>query len=142
MVRAQVALNQYDLFCVGKVHVGEFLEPLRVIDRGALVGYFDFAPSLRRSEHHEQVGDAVAHVLELVPDRSSWLGRVRLAGLDDQFFGDFIETNQGPLGISRLLVGFQHVFHGGGEGRVGVRWDHPLPIAVWLKRVFSVRTIV
>ena len=69
-------------------------------------------------------------------DRLSSLGRDRLARLDDQLFRRFVETNQGSLGITRLLVGFQHVFHRRDEGRVGVRRDHPLAIAVGLKRVF------
>src|SRR5208337_1386007 len=39
-------------------------------------------------------------------------------------------------GIMRLLVGFQHIFHVGDEGRVGVRRDHPLPFAMRFERVF------
>ena len=96
-----------------------------------------------RREYHEQVGDAVALVLVIVAGRLSWFGRNRLARLGDQLFGSFVETNQRPLGIARFPVGFQHVFHRRDEGRVGVRRDHPLPIAVGLKRVFfRVRPIV
>jgi len=43
----------------------------------------------------------------------------------------------------RPLVGFQHVFHGGNEARIGFGRDHPLPIAVRFKDVFfNVRPIV
>src|SRR5277367_6430355 len=135
-MRVQVVLNQYDLFGVGKMHVGQFLEHLCVIDGGVMVGDLDFAPALQRSERHEYVGHAVALVLVIVPDRLSWLGRDRLARLDDQLFGSLVQTNQGTIGIMRLLVGFQHVFHRRDEGRVGVGWNHPLPIAVRLESVF------
>src|SRR5208337_4273520 len=108
-----------------------------------MVGDLDFAPALQRSERHEYVGHAVAFVLVIVPDRLPRLGRDRLARLYDQLFRRFIETNQGPLGITRLLVGFQHVFHRCDEGGVGVGWNHPLPIAVRLESVFfRVRPIV
>src|SRR5271156_4895705 len=142
-MRVQVVLNQYDLFGVGKMHVGQFLEHLCVIDGGVMVGDLDFAPALQRSERHEYVGHAVALVLVIVPDRLSWLGRDRLARLDDQLFGSLVQTKQGTIGITRLLVGFQHVFHRRDEGRVGVGWNHPLPIAVRLESVFfRVRPIV
>jgi hypothetical protein len=101
-----------------------------------MVGDLDFAPALQRSERHEYVGHAVALVLVIVPDRLSWLGRDRLARLDDQLFGSLVQTNQGTIGITRLLVGFQHVFHRRDEGCVGVGWNHPLPIAVRLESVF------
>src|ERR1700691_955403 len=142
-MRVQVVLNQYDLFGVGKMHVGQFLEHLCVIDGGVMVGDLDFAPALQRSERHEYVGHAVALVLVIVPDRLSRLGRDWLARLDDQLFGSLVQTNQGTIGITRLLVGFQHVFHRRDEGRVGVGWNHPLPIAVRLESVFfRVRPIV
>jgi len=61
----------------------------------------------------------------------------------DQLFGGLIQAHQRTIGISRLLIGFQHVFHGGHEGGVGVGRDHPLPIAVRFEDVFfSVRPIV
>src|ERR1700690_2999267 len=108
-----------------------------------MVGDLDFAPALQRSERHEYVGHAVAFVLVIVPDRLPGLGWDRLARLYDQLFLRFIETNQGALGITRPLVGFQHVFHRCDEGGVGVRWNHPLPIAVRLESFFfRVRPIV
>src|ERR1700739_4012860 len=50
-------------FGVGKMQVGQFLEHLRVIAGGVMVGDLDFAPALQRSERHEYVGHAVALVL-------------------------------------------------------------------------------
>ena len=71
-----------------------------------------------------------------MPDGSSGSGRNRSARLDDQLLGGFIQTDEGAIGIARLLVSFQHVFHGGDEAGVGVRRDHPLPIAVGHEDVF------
>src|SRR5277367_5641695 len=142
-MRAQVVLNQHDLLGVGKTQVGQFFEHLRVIDGGVMVGDLDFAPALQRSERHEYVGHAVALVLVIVPDRLSWLGRDRLARLDNQLFRSFVQPNEGTIGITRLLVGFQDVFHRCDEGGVGVGRNHPLPIAVGLESVFfRVRPIV
>ena len=80
-------------------------------------------------------GHAVSLVFVIVPDDSSGSGRNRSARLDDQLLGGFIQTT-GAIGIARLLVNFQHVFHGGDEAGVGVRRDRPLPIAVGLEDVF------
>src|SRR5208283_28396 len=135
-VRAQIVLDQPDLVGVGKMHVGQFLEHLRVIGGGVAVGDLDAAPALQRRENHEYIGHAVSLVFVIVPDGSSGSGRNRSARLDDQLLGGFIQTDEGAIGIARLLVSIQHVFHGGDEAGVGVRRDHPLPIAVGLEDVF------
>src|ERR1019366_5095586 len=73
----------------------------------------------------------------------SGLGGDRRARLDDQLLGGFIQTHQRTIWIARLLVDLQHVFHSGDKAGVGVRRDHPLPIAVGFERVFfNVRPIV
>src|SRR5208337_608287 len=100
------------------------------------IGHLDAAPAFQRRKHHEQIGHAVALVFVIVPGGSSRLGRDRRARLDDQLLRGFIQTHEGPIGIARLLVGFQHVFHGGHEARTGVRRDYPLPFAVRFERVF------
>src|SRR5271157_1618515 len=135
-VRAQIVLDQPDLFGVGKMHVGQFLEHLRVIGGGVAIGDLHLAPTFQRREHHEYVGHAIALVFVIVPDGASRFGGDRRARLDDQLLGGFIQTDEGAIGIARLLVSFQHVFHGGDEAGVGVRRDHPLPIAVGLEDVF------
>jgi hypothetical protein len=122
---------------------GKYIEHLRVIGGGVSIGDLDLAPALQRREHHEQIGHAVALVFVIVPDRLSRLGGDRRARLDDQLLRRFIQTHEGTIGIMRLLVGFQHVFHGGHEAGVGVRRDHPLPFAVGFEGVFfKVRPIV
>src|SRR5208282_4956985 len=70
-------------------------------------------------------------------------GGDRRARLGDQLFGGLVQAHERTIGVSRSLVGFQHVFHGGDEARIGFGRDHPLPIAVRFKGVFlSVRPIV
>ena len=131
-----IVLDQPDLFGVGKMHVGQFLEHLCVIGGGVAVGDLDAAPALERRENHEYIGHAVSLVFVIVPDDSSGSRRNRSARLDDQLLGGFIQTDEGAIGIARLLVSFQHIFHGGDEAGVGVRRNHPLPIAVGLEDVF------
>ena len=46
--RAQIVLDQPDLFSVGKMHVRQFLEHLCVIGGGVAVGDLDAAPALER----------------------------------------------------------------------------------------------
>src|SRR5271155_4791778 len=142
-MRAQIVLDQHDFFGVGKMLVGKFLQHLCVIGGGVAVGDLDATPPLQRRKDHEQVGDAVALVFVIVPGRLPRLGGDRRARLYDQLFGGFIQTHERAIGIARFLVGFQHIFHRGDEAGVGVRRDHPLPIAVRFERVFfSVRPIV
>src|SRR5271170_3239918 len=118
------------------MHIGQFLQHLCVIGGGVAVGDLHSAPTLQRREHHEYIGHAVALVFVIAPDGSSRLGRDRGARLDDKLLGRLVQTHQRAVGITRLLVGFQHVFHGGDEARVGVRRDHPLLLAVRFEDVF------
>src|SRR5271155_2908782 len=135
-MRAEIVLDQLDLYGVGKVHVGQFLEHLHEIDGGVAVGDLDPAPALQRREHHEYIGHAVALVFVIVPGGSSGLGGDRRARLDDQLLGGFIQTDQRAIGIPWFLIGFQHVFHRGDEAGVGGQRDHPLPLAVRFDDVF------
>ena len=86
-MRAQIVLDQPDLFGVGKMHVGQFLEQLCVIGGGVAVGDLDAAPALQRREIHEYIGHAVSLVFVIVPDGSSGSGLNRSARLDDQLLG-------------------------------------------------------
>ena len=101
-----------------------------------MVGHFHAAPALQRREDHEEIGDAVALVFVVVTSGSSGLGRDRGARLGDQLLGGLVQTHERTIGITRPLVGFQHVFHGGDEARIGFGRDHPLPLAVRFKDVF------
>src|SRR5271166_2363292 len=124
------------------MHVGWAFEDFRVVDGGVAICHFDMAPALQRREDHEEIGDAVALIFVVVSRGLSRLGWDRRTGLGNQLLGGLVQAHQRTGGISRLLVGFQHVFHGGDEARAGFGRDHPLPIAVRLERVFlaSVRS--
>ena len=108
-----------------------------------MVGHLHAAPALKRRKHHEEIGDAVAQVFVVVPSGPSGLGRDRSARLGDQLLGGLVQTHERTIGIARPLVGFQHVFHGGDEARIGFGRNHPLPSAMRFKSVFfNVRPIV
>jgi hypothetical protein len=46
---AQVVLDQRDLCGIGKMYLRQFLEHLRMVDRGVAVGDLDLAPALQRA---------------------------------------------------------------------------------------------
>jgi hypothetical protein len=52
-VGAEIVLDQDDFVGVGKMQVRQFLQHLRVIDGGVMVGHLDMAPAFQRREHHE-----------------------------------------------------------------------------------------
>ena len=52
-MRAEIVLDQHDFVGVGKMQVRQFLQHLRVIDGGVMVGHLDVAPAFQRREHHE-----------------------------------------------------------------------------------------
>lgn len=62
----QVVLKQRDQVGVREVVVGDFLENVGIIYGGVPVRHLDLSPAFKGSEHHEEVGDAVALVLVVV----------------------------------------------------------------------------
>jgi hypothetical protein len=64
--------------------VRQFLENLRIIQRGVAIGHLDLSPALERRKHHEQLGGAVALILIIIACGSARLGRDRLARLDNK----------------------------------------------------------
>src|SRR5664280_417278 len=114
-----------------------------VVNRGVAVGDFHAPPAFERREQHEQIRDSITLVLVVVARLAPRLSGNSRARLKDQLFRGFVETHDGALGITRPLVDFQHVFHVGNEGRVGLRRDHPLLLEMRLENVFlRVRPIV
>src|ERR1019366_4377843 len=114
-----------------------------VVNRGVAVGDFHAPPAFERREQHEQIRDSITLVLVVVARLAPRLSGNSRARLKDQLFRGFVETHDGALRITRPLVDFQHVFHVGNEGRVGLRRDHPLLLEMRLENVFlRVRPIV
>ena len=124
-MRAEIVLHQNDLVRAGKMHVGQILERMGVVDGRAPVGDLHAPPAFERREHHEQIGQAIALVFVVVALRLSRRGRDRRAHLGDELLRRFIEAYEGALGIVRPLADFQHVFHIRDEGRAGLGRDHP-----------------
>ena len=65
-------LDQYDLRRVGKMHVGQILECMGIIDGGVMVSHMP--PAFQRREHHKQIGHAIARAFViLIRDlRQAW----------------------------------------------------------------------
>jgi hypothetical protein len=99
---------------------------------------------VNRGERHHRCRQPIQNPQRLFDRELARDLRVRLASLTVSG----VLPGSGPLvvvaiGIARLLVGFQHVFHSGDEAGAGVRRDHPLPFAARIERVFfRVRPIV
>src|SRR5260370_5133564 len=101
------------------------------------------APAFQRGEHHEQIDRAIALVLVIKACGPCWLGCDRHVRFGDELLRCLVQTDHGARRVVRSLINFQHIFHAGDEGGVGVRRDHPLPLQVGPERVFlSVRPIV
>ena len=111
LVRAEIVLHQHDLTRVGEVAIRQILEDLRIIERGMAVGYLDMAPSLQRSEPHEQVDRAVALVFVVVPGGLARLCRDRRAGFLDKLFVVWSRPTTGWPGLMQPVVNLQDVLH-------------------------------
>jgi len=78
-MRAEIVLHQNDLVRVGKMHVGQILERMGVVDGRAPVRDLHAPPAFERREHHEQIGQAIALVFVVVALRLSRRGHDRRA---------------------------------------------------------------
>ena len=80
----QVVLKQGDQVGVREVVVGDLLENVGIIYGGMPLGHLHVSPAFEGGEHHEEVGDAVALVLVVMPGRAPRLHGDRLARLGNQ----------------------------------------------------------
>ena len=76
IVGVEIELQQQDKRRVGRKSVGDLKEHVGRIDGGVAVGHCDASTAFQRSEHHEQIGDAIASYTE-----SRRAGRLGLAGI-------------------------------------------------------------
>src|SRR6202049_5211601 len=126
-----------------EVDVGQVFQDVSVIHGGMAIGDLDMAPAFERSEHHEEIGGAVALVLVVKTRRASRFHRHRHARLGNELLRGLVEANQRTIAVAWPRVDGQHVFHGGYERAVGLRRDDPALAAMRLENVFlSVRPIV
>ena len=137
----EIILHQTDLAGVGKVPVRKVLEYLGIVDGSPPIRHLDMPPPFQRREQHEQIGGAIALVID--PRGLARLHRHRCARLAGQLLGGFIQAHQRPIRIARPSVHHQHIFHPGHERGIGRRGNDPLILQVRLENVFfGVRPIV
>src|SRR3979411_2524812 len=107
------------------------------------VSDFHMPPAFERSEHHEEIGHAVALVFVIRPRGLSWLYRNRCTRFGSQLLRGLVQTNERNIWIARPRVHGQHVFHGRHERAVGLRRDDPLLFQMRFENVvLRVRPIV
>ncbi|HVC63380.1 MAG TPA: hypothetical protein VND19_23825, partial [Acetobacteraceae bacterium] len=139
----EIVLNQHDLFAVGKVLIGQFLEDPGVIHGDVPIGHLDMPPALQRRPRHEQVGRAIALGLMVVPREASRPGLDRHARFCDELLRCLVLAHNRASRIVWPVINLQHIFHAGYEGGVGVWWNDPLLLKVGPENViFGVRPIV
>ncbi len=141
-MRAQVVLNQHDFLGGGEMQlIAETRAPIPA------------KPGQPARHDYEYERNGVANLFMIFAPLEGWR-RVEvtdhhaavdyakvLKGLSD-VLGGLVQAHERTIGISRPLVGFQHVFHGGDKARVGLGRDHPLLMAMRSENVFfSVRPI-
>ena len=100
----EVVLDQGDRLGSREVDIGQVSQNVGVIDGGAAVGDLDAAPAFERSEHHEQVGHAVARVFVIDTGRTPRPNRHRRAAFGDELLGRLVQTNQRAVGVARPRV--------------------------------------
>ncbi len=77
-------LNQSNGLGVGEMDIGRVFQDVSVVYGRMAIGDFDMAPSFERSKHHEEVGGAVALVLEIAMGRAPRFHRDRHARLREE----------------------------------------------------------
>ena len=93
--------------------IGEFAHALGVVFCRPPLGDLDLAPGSMHVDADEEIDGAVAAVLAIVTFELTRLGRDRLAHFADQLDRALVEANHRPLGIGRLGIEVEHVFHAG-----------------------------
>jgi hypothetical protein len=90
-----------------------FAQALGVVFCRPPLGNLDLAPGPMHVDADERIDGAVAAVLAIVTFELTRLGRDRLAHLPDQLDRALVEADNRPLGIGRLGIEVEHVFHDG-----------------------------
>ena len=100
------------------------------------VSDFHMPPAFERSEHHEEIGHAVALVFVIETRWPSFLHRNRRADFVDQLLGRFIEADERIILMARPFVDVQHVLHRRYEGRACLGRNDPLLLEMRLESFF------
>jgi hypothetical protein len=93
--------------------IDKFAHALSVVFCCPPLGDLDLAPRPMHVDADEEIDGAVAAILAIVAFELPRLGRDRLAHLADQLDRALVEADHWPLGIGRLGIEVEHVFHAG-----------------------------
>src|SRR5574341_904341 len=115
MLGRVVELQPFENAAGVRLGIGFVHQPLHLlgeVQQGAPVGDGHMPPAAVRLEEHKQVAGAVALVLVIVAFHLTRLSGQRHARLGNQLLGRLVEADLGALGVIRLGIHLQHVFHG------------------------------
>jgi len=121
----QVVHHQHDALRAGIVDIDQLADHMREVDGGALVRHRHMPPPPQRFGEHEQVGDAVAHVLVVLPCRQPRCWGQRRADLADELLARFIEADLREARVVGPLVDGEDILHLTDEGGTTRRRQAP-----------------
>jgi len=109
---------------------------MSVIHGRVPISDFDTPPAFQWSEHHKQIGGAVALVFIIVAPGLSRLHPDWGTTFLYKLLGGLVHANQGMIGIVGPLIDFQHIFHCRYECAVRLGRNNPLLLDVGFENVF------
>src|SRR6516165_8216259 len=109
---------------------------MSVIHGRVPISDFDAPPAFQWSEHHKQIGSAVALVFIIVAPGLSRLHPDWGTSFLYKLLGGLVHANQGMIGIVGPLIDFQHIFHRRYECAVRLGRNNPLLLDVGFENVF------
>src|SRR6516164_1237197 len=109
---------------------------MSVIHGRVPISDFDAPPAFQWSEHHKQIGSAVALVFIIVAPGLSRLHPDWGTSFLYKLLGGLVHANQGMIGIVGPLIDFQHIFHRRYECTVRLGRNNPLLLDVGFENVF------
>jgi hypothetical protein len=110
-MRIQVIQDDTDHSRLGDMEVHQVLHPVGKILAGAPVSDLHMPPALPRLEAHQQVAGTLPALFVVVPHRLTGPHRQCLTALTDQWVELFIQADEGILGLIRLRIQVQDIFH-------------------------------
>lgn len=119
LVRVQIVHHHPDHLCV-RIGLHEALHGLCKVDLGAPLGDPGFPLASRRFAKQHDIGNAAAHILDILPRWLAWLYGLGRTGVVNQLPWRLIEADDRPLPIIRGFIQMEHVFHGGDEIAAGL----------------------
>src|SRR5438105_12325487 len=131
----ELVANETNDIGFGITFVNQPFQLLRAIDHRPALSDCNVPPTSLRLAKQEEVGRAVPLVLKIISLHTTRRGWDRRACLGDQLFALFIKTDFRALGIVRLVVEVEHIFHPRDEFRTDFR-DAPLFLLPRLEFVF------